>query len=571
MSTTPMISTEAEALPNLDRADAALATQNTRVKAKRGRAFWLVFLSLAVSLYQAAFELCAVGIGLPTVAEDLHAVDFVWVGSAYALAASCALPMTGGLAQTFGRRSATLTSLVIFAIGSAICGASTNMNMLIAGRVIQGWGGGGILSMPQIILSDLVSLRERGTYNGILAVTWSVAIITSSAIAGALSDAGQWRWIFYINLPITAVAFVLVWKYLNMAVPQGSIKEKLKKLDSLGNLIIIGSTCACCIALTWAGVKYPWSSAQVLAPLCVGIAGFAGFVLYELKVATTPLIPFHLLTSGTCIVGYLTNFMGSLITMAAVYYFPVYLQACKGMSASRAGGVGWLGFSLTVGPWGILAGISITVLKRYVPTILSGWIFILIGLGLWTTLKLNTSDAAIGGYQAIFGFGVGTLYTTTFFPVLSPLPVSANARALAFFNFLRAFAQVWGVTIGASILQNQLLKKLPADFVAKLPQGVQVAYTAIPQISQLEEPLRTNVRQAFAESVRVVWIVVLALTAFGAVCMVFMREVPMHTYTDDQWALLDDTQQPPPRDVIQMKSSETVQKTGASSVEEQRV
>ncbi|KZV93930.1 MFS general substrate transporter [Exidia glandulosa HHB12029] len=538
----------------------------TRVKQKRGKAFWLLFLSLAVSLYQAAFELCAVGIGLPSIAEELKAVDFVWVGSAYAIAASCALPMTGSLAQTFGRRAATVTSLLIFAVGSAICGAAQNMNMLIAGRAIQGWGGGGILSMPQIILSDLVSLRERGTYNGILAVTWSVAIITSSAIAGALSDAGQWRWIFYLNIPITGVAILLVLKYLKMNVPQDSLKEKFKKMDILGNLIIIGSTCSCCIALTWAGVKFDWGSPQVLVPLCISLAAFIVFVFYELKIATTPLIPFHLLTSGTCIVGYLTNFLNSLITMAGVYYFPVYLQACKGQSASRAGGEGWLGFSLTVGPWGIVAGVSVALLKRYVPTVLSGWIFILIGLGLWSTLKVDTPTATIGGYQALYGFGIGTLYTCTFFPVLAPLPVSANARALAFFNFLRAFGQVWGVTVGASVLQNQLLKKLPQAFVSELPHGVQVAYTAIPHISSLPEPLRTEVRVAFAESLRIVWLVILALAIFGTLCMAFMREVPMHTYTDDDWALLEDS---PPRapERVEMMSVDYKPKSGTTSAD----
>ncbi|KZV84170.1 iron permease [Exidia glandulosa HHB12029] len=540
-----------------------------RVKPKRGKAFWLLFLSLAVSLYQAAFELCAVAVALPSIANDLDAVDFVWAGAAYAIAASCSLPMTGSLAQTFGRRAATLTSLVIFAVGSVICGAAVNMNMLIAGRVVQGWGGGGILAMPHIILSDLVSLRERGTYNGILAVTWSVAIVSSSAIAGALSDAGQWRWIFYLNLLITAVAIVLVLKYLRMAVPQGNVIDKLKRLIRLAaTIIIIGSTCCCCIALTWAGVRFAWDSAQVLGPLCVGIAGLITFVIYELRVPKMPLIPFHLLTNKTCVVGYLTTFLNGLITMASVYYFPVYLQACKGQSAAHAGGVGWLGFVVTVGPWGIIAGVSIAVLKRYVPTILFGWTCILIGMGLFTTLKVDTPASRVSGFEAIFALGIGTLYTTTFFPVLAPLPVSANAPALAFFNFLRAFAQVWGVTIGASVLQNQLLSKLPPDFVATLPKGIQVAYTAIPKIGQLEEPLRSEVREAFAESLRIVWIVILAIAAFGTACMVFMREIPMHNYTDDDWALVEGSEKAAPASrpqAVELRSAETIAKPGAES------
>lgn len=193
--------------------------------------------------------------------------------------------------------------------------------------------------------------------------------------------------------------------------------------------MIMGSTCSCCIALTWAGVKYHWDSPQVLVPLCSGIVAFAAFVVYELKVSILPTVPFHLLTSGTCIVGYLTNFLNSLITMAGVCtlysdslasgsltgsptdYFPVYLQACKGQSAARAGGVGWLGFSLTVGPWGILAGVSVALLKRYVPVVLSGWLFVLLGLGLWTTLAADTPSATIEGFEALFGVRMRVLST----------------------------------------------------------------------------------------------------------------------------------------------------------------
>lgn len=122
---------------------------------RRGVAFWLVFLALCVSLLQVAFELVGVGIALPTIAEDLHAEDFVWVGSAYALSSTASLPLIGGFAEAFGRRPVMLGSITVFAIGSAICGAAQNMDMLVAGRVVQGFGGGGLLAVPTIILSDL--------------------------------------------------------------------------------------------------------------------------------------------------------------------------------------------------------------------------------------------------------------------------------------------------------------------------------------------------------------------------------------------------------------------------------
>ncbi|KZV87065.1 MFS general substrate transporter [Exidia glandulosa HHB12029] len=504
---------------------------------KRGGSFWLIFFALAVSMYEAAFELCAVGMALPSIAEDLNAVDFVWVGSAYALASCCALPMTGGLAQAFGRRDVMIGSLIVFAVGATICGAAPNMNALIAGRVVQGLGGGGILSLPTIILSDLVPLKQRGAYNGLLGVCWSTAIATGAVIGGALSGSGKWRWIFYMNLPITALALGLVVGFLKVARPKGSFSAKLKKLDWTGNFIIVASTCACCIALTWAGIKFPWSSARILVPLCGGLAGMVLFVIWEVKFASTPLIPFHLLSHRTTVIGYFNTFLNALIAINCIYYFPVYLQACKGFSPMRAGGLGWLGISLTVGPFGIVAGLSVVILKRYRPIIAFGWATTLVGLGLWTTLHVDSSTGTIVGYQLVWGVGVGALYTTLYFPVLAPVPVEANARALAFFNFLRSFGQVWGVTIGASVLQNQLLHKLPTEFVQSLPSGVQLAYTAIRSLENQKEPLRSMVREAFAESERLVWITVLGIAATGAATMLFMQEVKMHEYTDSDWGI----------------------------------
>ncbi|KZV92252.1 Mfs1.1 [Exidia glandulosa HHB12029] len=489
----------------------------------RGRSFWLVFLSLAISMYQAAFELTAVGMALPSIAEDLNADDFSWVGSAYALASCAALPMTGGLADAFGRRFALMGSLLLFVIGSTIC--------------VTGLGGGGILALPTIVLSDMVSLQERGTYQGILGLTWSVAIVTSAVAGGALADSGHWRWIFYLNLPITAVSMTLVFAFLRSPLPPGNVREKLKKLDWIGNGIMIASTTICCIALTWAGVQYSWGSAQVLVPLIIGLFGMLAFVYYEIKVASVPLIPFHLLSNRTTIVGYIATFIAHLTVIAIIYYLPVYLQACLGDSPVKAGGVHALGITLTVGPFAILSGISVKVLKKYRPQLTAGWVLLLVGLGLYTTLDEKSSIGAIVGRELLFGSGLGFLTATTYFPVLAPLELSANARALAFFNFLRSFGQVWGVTLGASILQNELLHRLPASFTETLPSGVQVAFAVIPHIKDLPEPVLSEVRKAFADSVRVIWWAIFGIAVFGALTHILMREIPLPTHTDDNWAL----------------------------------
>jgi MFS family permease len=142
------------------------ASDDVAVRPPKGPRFWLMLLALCMALFLSALEFTAVATALPTITADLHGTDFVWVGSAYALASSAILPMTGGFAQIFGRRPSFLGSIVLFTVGSAVCGAAKTMGMLIAGRTVQGLGGGGILSLTTIVISDLVSLEERGLYAG---------------------------------------------------------------------------------------------------------------------------------------------------------------------------------------------------------------------------------------------------------------------------------------------------------------------------------------------------------------------------------------------------------------------
>lgn len=188
--------------------------------------------------------------------------------------------------QIFGRKPSMLTALALFALGSALCGSAQNIIWLIAARSM---GGGSILSIVNIIISDLVPLKERGAISGVLGLVWALAAALGPLIGGALSKHGQWRWLFYLNLPVCGVTYVLVLTLLHLPTPPGSLRSKLARMDWIGNLLIIASSSACVIALTWGGVQYPWGSARVIVPLIVGLAGMGAFLAYEAKVAKEPM------------------------------------------------------------------------------------------------------------------------------------------------------------------------------------------------------------------------------------------------------------------------------------------
>ncbi|KAG9050249.1 hypothetical protein FS837_006690 [Tulasnella sp. UAMH 9824] len=472
----------------------------TSIPALGGLQFWLIFIA----------PMTSVSTALPTIVEDLGGADFAWVGSAFALGSTAILPLV------------VIGSILFFGLGSGLCGGAKSMSMLIAGRTIQGIGGGGILAMVEIVVADLVPLRQRGTYMGSI-----------GAYDNITAD---------LNLPLTAFALVLVWFFLRLKVPQDDLRSKMRRMDWIGNLLVIAGTTLSIIALTWAGAKHPWSSYQVLLPLILGLAVLVGFFAYEATVAIEPVVPWELVNNRTSFLGYATTFLHGIIATCVIsnaylVYLPVYFQATLMQSPVKSG-VSLFGTVFTTTPGAVTCGVTVGIFNIYRPQNMTGWVLTVVGLGLFTLLKVSTPKAQWVGFQIIEGVGLGILYAAPTFPILAPLPVGENAHALAFFAFVKSYSQTWGITLGATILQNQLKTKLPAEFLTMFPSdGVDITYAAIPQISGLPEPMRTEVRAAFASSLRVIWLAMIGICAVGLLSVLVMKEVKMHEATDEGWGL----------------------------------
>ncbi|KAF7343337.1 MFS domain-containing protein [Mycena venus] len=399
-----------------------------------------------------------------------------------------------------GQRPIMLICIALFALGSALAGSSQNMSMMIAARANPGIGGGGIINLSQILTADLVPLAERPLYQGIIGLVWAFASSIGPPLGGALADKGNkaWRWLFFLNLPLTAIAFLLVFMFLSVRHPPGSLISFLS-----GNAIVIMGSGLVIIALAWGGVRYSWADPQVLAPLIVGFSLLFIFGVYEAKVSR-PAIPSDVVSNRTSLSALLTTAAHGIVSMAVAYYLPVYFQACFGASPIRSA-VDFLPGALLTAPFAFVAGISVRVLKKYRIVNWAGWAVAIVGFGLLSTLKEDSPISKWAGYQVVGAIGVGMIFTAPIFPLLAPLPNTRAASALALFSFTRSFFQAWGITISSTILQNMLKKKLPAEFVAQFPPGFEIAYAAIPAIKQLEEPLKKQVQAAFAESMSAVW------------------------------------------------------------------
>ncbi|KAH9933626.1 iron permease [Epithele typhae] len=519
----------------------------------RGFNFWMTFLSGLLVEVLSALDLSAVSTTLPTIVSDLHGNDFIWAGSAYTIAATAVIPFIGHFASTFGRKPVLLAMILIFALGSALCGAAQSMPMFLAGRgehlvftlhtglkpahaAIQGFGGGGSMSAVQIINADMIPLPERGKFQGIAAVMWAVACSAGPIIGGGLARGGNWRWLFYINLPLCGISFTLSTAFLRVRNPTTTLAEKIKEMDLIGLTLVVGSTVSFLIGMTWGGVQFSWSSAQVLAPLTIGAVGIVLFFVIEALWIPRPTAPSFLYTSRTTLSGYLGTFFHGIVVIALIYYTPIYLQATQGASALTSG-IDMLPIVALIPIAAMFTAVTVQVTKRYLPLNIIGWVLALVGFGVLSILTETSPRAAYVGLQTPAAIATGILWICTTFPVLAPLPYSNSAHALAFFSFTRQFAQSWGITIAGTILQNGLQRALPPAYVASLPEGASLAYAAIPTVAALDEPLRTEVRVAFARATQTVWRVMVAVAGAGLLSVVLMREVPMKKSLDERWGL----------------------------------
>lgn len=502
---------------------------------KKGLRFWLIIVSLLVSTFLAALDLTAIATALPTIAEQLNSTDYTWIGSAYSICSTAFIPWSGGLADIFGRRNVLLGAVLFFAVGSAMCGAAPNMEVMIAGRSMQGVGSGAILSLVEIILADLVSLSERGAYQGAFGAIWALASATGPLIGGGLAET-NWRWLFYLNLPLCLIISIVIGAFIKLKTPEGTMADKFKRMDWFGNFVFIPSITLFIVGLVYGGQTYPWTDAHVLAPLIIGFLGLVFWVVIEHSFVKHPTVPFKLLSNPTTLIGFWGTFIQAISALSFFYYWPAFFQSVFSAGPVESA-IDFFSVAFVVAPFAMIAGGSISATQVYKPQNVIAWIFMTLGPGLMSLVMYDSPKKVWVSLPIPFSIGIGLLFAATVFPVLAPLPPKLAGRALAFLVFVRSFGNVLGITVGSVTLANELSQRLPAEFVATLPGGISGAFAAIPLIERLAEPLKTEVQIAFAQSIRTIWFVLIPFGAFGLIPTLFMKTYKLGTVTDETWGM----------------------------------
>ncbi|GEM06681.1 MFS drug transporter [Rhodotorula toruloides] len=402
----------------------------------------VVFASMQLAVLLAFLDQTIVSVALPYISAYFNAGrSSAFVTAAYLLTSSAMQPVWGRLSDIFGRKYTLMLCVLIFAIGSLACALARTMVQLIVFRGMQGVGGAGLLTLILIIISDTVSLKERGKYQGVTEITIMLRVSGSS------------------DLPCCAAAIAVIAYFLPLKAVKGSAKEKLKKIDYGGAMLTVAATVLLILPLNWGGTSFAWVSGHVLGCLIASFFAFAVFFLWEWKVASIPIVPPFIFKNQTVAAIFASTFLSGSTILCQLYYLPQYFQVVRGDSPTRSG-VLLIPQLVTTTVFVFLSGQLVSRTGEYKPSIVVGYAIWAVGLGLLSTLDQHSSTARIVGYQLLSGAGQGQTLQTSMVAAQAAVERSEMSVVTSVRNFMRSLGGTVFLVVAATILNNNLSSKL---------------------------------------------------------------------------------------------------------------
>ena len=488
-----------------------------------GRALRTVFAALMLGMFLAALDQTIVATALPTIVGDLGGLDHLsWVVTAYLLASTVSTPLYGKLGDMYGRKPVFLVAILIFLAGSMLAGLSQTMDQLIAFRALQGIGAGGLMVGAQAIIGDIVPPRERGRYMGLIGSVFGVASVAGPLLGGFLVDSLSWRWVFYVNMPIGAIAVVIVALRLHLHTPQTR-----HRIDYLGAALLSGAVTALILVVTWGGNQYQWGSRPILGLTVVGLALLAMFIWQESR-AVEPIIPLSLFRSRVFNVASAMGFSIGMAMFGAIVYIPVYLQLVYGASPTSSGlrMLPLMGGLLVAA---VASGRAISAIGRYKVFPVVGTAVLVVGMLLLSRLGVGTAPWLASAYMLVVGVGIGLVMQVLVLVVQNDAEPQDMGVATSTATFFRSVGGSFGVAIFGAIFSARLadqIRQLPPGIAKKLVGGIHLTPE---QVKHLPAEIHEAFLNAFAHSLHGVflWGMVIAVIPFGLSWM--LKEVPLRT------------------------------------------
>ncbi|KAL1921368.1 uncharacterized protein VTP21DRAFT_11084 [Calcarisporiella thermophila] len=469
---------------------------------------FFIIIGLCISVFLCSLDQTVISTALPKLASEFNALSLIsWVGTAYQITLTLFQPLYGRLSDIFGRRLMFIFAKLIFMSASAVCGTTNSIAVMIAFRAVQGIGGGGVISLaliiiagnlpifwlfflnlwPKVLYTDVIPPRDRVKYQSLIAAAWAVASVAGPFLGGVIADKATWRWIFYVNLLIGALALSMVVSVLHLPPVKGDFKSKIKRIDFIGSFTLSVAVILLLLAFSLGGNNLAWSSPTIIVQLVVGFAAILVFLPVEAKLAVDPIIPLRLFRIRNFSIATFVSLIYGMGFLLYLFYMPVYFQVVLSEDATTSGAQ-LIPSSVTLVAFSIIGGFFVSKTGRPRIFMWVGFVAMVVGAGMLSTLDQNSSRAEQIGYTIIPSFGLGLNIQNLLLIAQISVPAQDTAVSIGVTLFFRAIGMAIGIALGGTIINNQL-----ASRSSSLPIPLVELKNNMGEIHRLAPELRTQV------------------------------------------------------------------------------
>ncbi|MET9535594.1 MDR family MFS transporter [Streptomyces sp. NPDC006649] len=489
----------------------------------QNRNLYAVVCAVVIALVLGSLDNLILGVAMPTIVGELGGLDHLsWVVTAYTLTTAVSTPVWGKIGDMYGRKGVFLSAITIFLVGSAMSGMAQSMWQLICFRALQGLGGGGLMVGALAIISTIVPVREQGRFQGMISAVMGASMIAGPLAGGVITDHLGWRWCFYVNLPLGAVALIMITSMLDL--PKQSAKARI---DYLGVALLTIAISAVVLVTTWGGTEYGWVSGTILGLMALAVVAIAAFLLAERR-AAEPVLPLGLFRNANFSLATVIGFLLGAMMFAVMTFLPLFQQAAQGASPTYAG-LQLLPVFLAMMVANVVVGRVITSSGKYKVFVIGGGALATAGLVLLSMLEPDTSRLFSSAAMALVGAGMGCLMQTTLIISMQ----SVEPKDLGVASSTATLARTIGGSIGVSVMGALFAGRVSAsmaerggDAAAAVSGGAQLEAD---KLKRLPEAVRSAYEFAVSSGAHRVFLLgaALALVTFAVAWII--REVPLRT------------------------------------------